>query len=116
MNKILAATKPLCAALAVGLFSSLPGALAQTPPPEQKIEDLEKQLQALQQAVQDLRKPAAPTNEPTAGGRRGRRGGRGADAEAASSDAATNAVTRSAGTNDPIARIREEGLNHSQVM
>ncbi len=96
-------TKPtIRAALMAGLclLASGPLGRAQTPPPKEKlIEDIEKQLQSLKSSVEELKKApaeaAAPVTPPAAGG---------------------GFSSRSTNTNDPIARIREEGLNHSQVM
>ena len=74
----------LCFILAVA------GARAQAPP--DKLTEIEKHLEALQKAVEELRQAPAgvtTTNRAPSGSRR---------------------------TNDPIARIREEGLEHSHVM
>lgn len=84
------------AALAVGLsaLEILPNAFGQTRPiDEKKLDEIEKQIEVLKQAVDGLRRPstaAQPTGASTA--------------------------SASANTNDPMARIRDEGLNRSQVM
>src|SRR5437867_8104495 len=96
-------------AAAAGLAFSLaaPSVLAQSPA-EKKIDEIEKQLQALKQTVDDLRR--RPPANPSA-----------LDAPPALNEFITNRVepsssSRRLNTNDPIARIRDEGLNHSEVM
>jgi hypothetical protein len=96
-------------AIAVLIMPAATSASAQAPPPDKKIEEIEKQVQALKQTVEDLRRNLLPaeTQKP--------KSDRPAAAEAAP---ATSTAPPSAKepTKDPIARIREEGLSHSQVM
>ena len=82
------------------LVAGLSDTSGQTPPDEKKIEKLEKQLEELQRTVQELRHAPQP-------------------AEAVTPAATNNAAAAPAGTaetNDVMALIRAEGLNHSQVM
>src|SRR2546428_787926 len=125
MKTALAWAKPLCAGLALGFFMPATAhvACAEPPPTEEKIDQIEKQIQALKQAVEELRRapqPAggAPLEDRAAAQKRPLP----AEQETPPPDSAyTNRSTsRSAGrrgnTNDPIACIRDEGLNRSQVM
>jgi carboxypeptidase Q len=89
--------------IALLALTTLSGAFAQAPPKEQLIDDIEKQVQVLKQAVDELRR-ASQTNrvtQPTA------------EVPSPSGAAATGRRTN---TNDPVARIRDEGMNRSQVM
>src|SRR5262245_61389381 len=81
-------------------------AFCQTPPVDKKLDEIEKQLQTLKQLMDDLRRAPQPAVAPTD-----------ADAPPASDTAATNRVgaDRRTNTNDPIVRIRDEGLNRSQI-
>jgi carboxypeptidase Q len=95
-----ASLKPHCTVLALVAFTllTLPGASAQTSPAEKKIDEIEKQLQTLKQMVEDLRRTPS-TNE------------------ISSPPAADTTPPRArSNTNDPVARIRDEGLNRSQLM
>ncbi len=122
----------LLSILTLILFAAVPGASAQTPPAE-KIENIEKQIQVLKQAVDELRRAPEPASARQSN----------ADAPPAAAAASTNrtaarssrpapapetpaadapAASRTASSppnrqpNDAIARIRDEGLNRSQVM
>src|SRR5437867_4427505 len=97
--------------LAVGLFTFLnvPGAPAQSAV-EKKLDEIEKQIQALKQVVEDLR----PV--PSAGATRRAEPDLPLPGDAPSTNQVTSSAGRRTNTNDPIARIREEGLNRSQVM
>ena len=66
---------------------------------QDKLADLTRQIEALKQAADELRE-ATPTNAPESA----------ATPAAPATAVATNRAT------DPISRIREEGLEHSQVM
>jgi hypothetical protein len=66
---------------------------------QDKLADLTRQIEALKQAADELRQ-ATPTNAP----------------EAAATPAAPAAAVATNRATDPISRIREEGLEHSQVM
>jgi len=99
-------TQPLSslrwALLTVGIFTflTLPNTFAQPAP--NKLAEMEKQLEELQKAVENLRQNQPSTNAPER-----------------DSSGLSNRVTgrfSSNRTNDPIARIREEGLEHSKVM
>jgi hypothetical protein len=96
-------------AVTVLILPAFPNAFAQAPPPDKRREEIEKQVQALKQSVEDLGRILLPaeTQKP--------KSDRPAAAEAAP---ATSAAPSSAKeqSKDAIARIREEGLNHSQVM
>jgi hypothetical protein len=74
----------------VGVFILLaaqrPGVAQTRPADEKRLEEIEKQIRSLQEAIKDLRAPAATTTATTAP------------------------------SNDPISRIRDEGFNRSQVM
>jgi len=91
-------SSPRWALLAFGIFTflTLPSAFAQPAP--NKLAEMEKQLEDLQKAVENLRRNPPSTNAP--------------EGDSAGS---TNRVMGRR-TNDPIARIREEGLEHSKVM
>ncbi len=103
--------KPFLALLAIGilLLSAAPSVTAQTQPLEKRIEEIQQQLQALSQTVEELRRDLHP-----------------AESEQPKSvrPAPADAVpVRSAATPPSkeqiavsIRRIREEGLNHSQVV
>ena len=85
---------------------AFPGASAQAPLPDKKLDEIEKQIQALKQAVEELRRLPQP--------------GAAAPPSADVPSASTNRVDAPAqsgrtNTNDPIARIRDEGLNRSQI-
>src|SRR5690242_6415537 len=67
-----------------------------TEPSDDPISKIEQQIQSLKEAVQELRRPGSATTRPT------------------TKPEATQPAT--AKIDDPIARIRDEGLNHSQVM
>jgi len=101
-------SKPCWAALVMGLLvlSIVPAVFAQAPP-DKRLDELEKQVQSLQQTVDGLRRSlkAAEAQPP--------RTDRAAEERPAP---ARNADAASPGTpgSDPIARIREEGLNHSR--
>lgn len=91
-------TKPSCfrkpgsAIFAAGLLLLSPSipTLAQPPPSQKAIDEIEKQIESLQKSVQELRgTPVVATNA---------------------------AATSTVNTNDPIAMIRDEGMNRSQVM
>ncbi|MDB6112084.1 MAG: putative aminopeptidase [Pedosphaera sp.] len=71
---------------------------AQTGPQADRITDLEKQIQTLKQTVEELKRSPSTNATPLSAG------------------VSTNLTSSPSQTNDPIARIREEGLNHSQVM
>jgi hypothetical protein len=87
-------------------FAVVSSAFCQTPPVDKKLDEIEKQLQTLKQLMDDLRRAPQPGVASTD-----------ADAPPAGDAAATNRVApdRRTNTNDPIVRIREEGLNRSQI-
>ena len=100
MRKTFLATLWTLLTVVIFAWLSLPVAFAQTPP--QKLAEIEKQIQALQKTAEDLRRNS-PTN----------------DVPPPENDSSTNrfASPRTGRrTNDLIARIREEGLEHSKVM
>ena len=78
----------------------------QTAPQADRITDLEQQIRTLKQTVAELKQRpethgvSAPSTNATP----------------AAVSASTNLTSSVSSTNDPIAQIREEGLNHSQVM
>jgi carboxypeptidase Q len=94
--------------LAVGLIASLPGAVvAQSQPTGDKLDEIERQVKALQKLVEEVRSPTLTPTAPASG------------RPDASADAASRSGSRGRDreTVDPIvAKIRDEGLNHSQVM
>src|SRR6188474_180617 len=73
------------------LAAERPGIAQTRPADEKRLEEIEKQIRSLQDAIKGLRAPAtqaaAPTTSPT-----------------------------TAPSDDPISRIRDEGFNRSQVM
>src|SRR5688572_27729866 len=84
----------LCGIFVVVLLAD--GGMAQVPataPADRRLDDIEKQIRALQDLVKDLRAPA--TQRAVA--------------------AATGPSTAPVG-DDPVSRIRDEGMNRSQVM
>jgi carboxypeptidase Q len=83
----------LLAALCFGLNP----APAQVPPPETKLDEIARQIKTLQQAVEELRQSQPAKETPP-------------------SKSELAPPSASGRTNDPIARIREEGLDRSQVM
>ena len=103
--------KPFWIVLTIGvlILPAAPSLFAQIPPPEKRIEEIEKQIQVLKQAVEDLRRdlPPAETKKSISD-----------TPAAAKSEPAANAAPSSSKepAKDPIALIRDEGLNHSQVM
>lgn len=103
MKKIFSTGKTLPAFLALGLLAAgtFPRLSAQTQP-EKNVDELEKQIQALRQSLDDLRRASTPTN--------------GVQVETPRSSDVPPTPARRVNTNDPVARIREEGMNHSQVM
>jgi carboxypeptidase Q len=107
--------KSIWTMLAVGLIASLPGAVgAQSQPSGDKLDEIEKQVKALRKLVEELHTPEKPATP--------------SSAAAPTASTSTTAPTTDAGSRsgyrgrdreavDPIvAKIREEGLNHSQVM
>ena len=85
----------LLAAAPVGFAQSTPSA---APPQQKLLEDIEKQLQSLKTSVEELKKAPVTNAAPPA------------------TTAPVTPVSRTVNTNDPIARIRDEGMNRSQVM
>lgn len=83
------------------IFLALSSAHGQTPP--DKLGELEKHLQAAQKAMEELRQQLPPEGAPNLPER----------AVATNRPASATSARR---TNDPISRIRVEGLEHSQVM
>jgi Zn-dependent M28 family amino/carboxypeptidase len=97
-----------------GIIAATSAAFAQSPPGGDKLDEIEKQIKALQTLVGEMRGPAkaAPTsNAPAAANN--------STSTAAPTDASSRGGFRGRDreTVDPIVtKIREEGLNHSQVM
>jgi len=89
--------------LALSAFVILSSAFAQAPP--DKLTEIEKQIRSLQQAVEEIRRGREPQSTPP--------GARPSETPSSNRTAAAASASR---TNDPIARIRDEGLNRSQVM
>jgi hypothetical protein len=85
----------LCIAVLLPVAPLARGQQAATPE-DKRLEAIEKQLQSLQESLKELRGARAATSQP------------------ASQAAATQPASQPA--NDPISRIRDEGLNRSQVM
>ncbi len=103
MKKSLTTLQPLLALAVGGLFLLTfgPGARAQAQSDASRIDALEKELKALKQTISEL----SATNRPAAA----------RPAEEAP-PAAQPSPAPKLDPNDPIMRIRDEGLNHSQVM
>jgi carboxypeptidase Q len=101
---------PIWAALAMIAFilPAAPSASAQAPPSDKRIDDIEKQFQALKQSVEDLRRNLLPAESQKPKADR-------PAAEAIPGTGATSTSTQEQ-TKEAIVQIREEGLNHSQVM
>jgi carboxypeptidase Q len=99
---------PIWAVLAIGvlILPAAPNASAQAPPPDKKSEEIEKQVQALKQSVEDLGRILLP----------GETQKQKSDSPAATQAAIAAPSSTQEQTKEAIARIREEGLNHSQVM
>jgi hypothetical protein len=76
---------------------------------DQRLEQIHKQIQELKKAVDDLLQ--TPTSAPRRADTDVRPGG-----DAATKQPIASASSARRNTNDPIVRIREEGLNRSQVM
>lgn len=87
----------------VFVLPEVPITFAQGPPPDKMIGEIEKQFQAIKQIAEDLRQNFLPDKAPKAKG----------DRPAATAAAEPSAAEQD---KDAIERIREEGLNHSQVM
>ena len=89
-------------ALGLMVLTTGPRAAAQSAETDTNVANLEKQIQELKQTLEELKK-SSPSNN--------------AAAESRMTAATTAPATRTPGDpNDPIERIREEGINHSQVM
>ena len=89
------------------ILPAVPNAYAQAPPQDKKNAEVEKQIQAIEQIVQGLLRSfhGAEAEEPNS-----------SRPAAETAQAASAAAPSAEQMNDSIARIREEGLNHSQVM
>ncbi len=96
------------AALIVALFVLVPAATpsAQAQVPENHLAELEKQIEALKRTADELRR-ASQTNSPEPAV---------AQSPAEESSPTNRAAVAERRAADPIARIREEGLEHSQAM
>ena len=94
-------------AVAALILPAVPNAYAQAPPQDKNNAEVEKQIQALEQIVQGLRRSfhGAEAEEPN-----------NSRPPAETAPAAIAAASSAEQMKDSIARIREEGLNHSQVM
>jgi carboxypeptidase Q len=96
--------------LAVGvlILPTVPSASAQAPP-EKRIEEIEKQVQTLRQALDDLRRDLQSTDKQKT------KSDHSPEAKAAT-EKDTAAPPSKEQVDNAIRRIREEGLQHSQVM